>query len=435
MADVVEVAQELIRLDTSNLPGAETPAARFVGDLLDDAGIDWSLVARDPERANIVARIPGSGTGPSLAFVGHLDVVPADARDWEHPPFAARIDDDGYLHGRGAVDMKNEVAARIVAMTNLARSGFRPAGDLLLVLVADEEDGRAQVGMNWLVDAMPEIRTDYAVNEGGGMRLPLTDGLHANAVGIGEKGTLPLRVTALGESGHASTPSIGDNAIPLLATLLTRIGAGLPEVREIPEAIRPFFTALLGEEPDGDPAEILRRVGALHPSLLHVAPALAGTTMAPTMLAAGLRMNILPARASVDLDCRVAPGVTSDDVIAEVRRRLGDDIAYDLEPLDAFIPGNSSTPDGPLMDATREWITQHDPGSIVVPTISTGFTDSVYLRRVLGVQALAYCPAMVTPAEVVAAGFHNRDERIHVDDLTLGVEYHEHIARAVLAGV
>jgi acetylornithine deacetylase/succinyl-diaminopimelate desuccinylase-like protein len=433
MTDVVEVARELIRMNTTNLPGAETQAARYVGDLLTDAGVEWTLVAKDVARANIVARMPGRGEGPSLAFVGHLDVVPADARDWEHPPFAARIDDAGYLHGRGAVDMKNEVAARVVAMMNLARSGFRPAGDLLLILTADEEDGTAQVGMNWLVEAMPEIRTDYAVNEGGGRRIALGDGRYANSVGIGEKGTLPLRITARGESGHASMPSVGDNAIPHLATLLTRLGQGGPEVHTIPEVSRPFFAALLGEEPDGDAAEVLRRVVALNPSLRHIAPALAGTTMAPTMLQAGLRLNILPARASVDLDCRVLPGVSRGDVIAEVRRRLGDDIAYDLEPIDEYIAGNSSSPDGPLMDATRAWIAQQDPESIVVPTISTGFTDSVYLRRVLGVQALAYCPAIVTPGDVVEAGFHNRNERIHVDDLALGVAYHEHIARAVLA--
>ena len=231
MTDVVELTQALIQLDTSNLPGDETRPARLVQEILEDAGIDTTLVARDPDRANLVARIPGTGTGPSLAFVGHFDVVPADARVWVHPPFAARIDDTGYLHGRGAVDMKNEVAARVVAMVELARSGFQPSGDLLLVIVADEEDGRADVGMRWLVEAMPEIRTDYAVNEGGGTRLELSDGRIAHALGVGEKGTLPFRVTAVGEAGHASMPTVGDNAIPHLAELIGRLGNGLPRSR------------------------------------------------------------------------------------------------------------------------------------------------------------------------------------------------------------
>ncbi len=145
-AEVVGLTQELIRLDTSNHPGNETLAARHLHDYLTDAGVECELVAREESRANLVARLPGREPGArakaeSLAFVGHLDVVPADPRDWTHPPFEAVIDDDGYLYGRGAVDMKNEVAARAVAMAQLARSGFRPRGDLWFLAVADEEDG------------------------------------------------------------------------------------------------------------------------------------------------------------------------------------------------------------------------------------------------------------------------------------------------------
>ena len=163
-AEVIELAQDLIRVDTTN--GNETAAATVLRERLAGADVEAELVARDPARANLVARLPGTGDGPTLAFVGHLDVVPADARDWTHPPFGGTVDDDGFLYGRGAVDMKNEVAIRTVAMAALAREGFRPRGDLLLLMVADEEDGAAEVGMQWLVGARPDLRADYRAERG-----------------------------------------------------------------------------------------------------------------------------------------------------------------------------------------------------------------------------------------------------------------------------
>ncbi len=154
--------------------------------------------------------------------------MPADPRDWTHPPFAAVVDEGGWLWGRGAIDMKNEVAARAVAMAELARSGFRPRGDLWLIAVADEEDGTADVGMRWLLEARPDIRPDLAINEGGGERLPLADGRVVQTVSVGEKGTYPARVVAVGEAGHASTPDVGANAVPILGELLRRVGHGMP---------------------------------------------------------------------------------------------------------------------------------------------------------------------------------------------------------------
>ena len=227
LTEVVELCRALIRLDTTNPPGGETAAALLLRDHLTSAGVECDLVAREPERANLVARIRGTGDGPSLAFVGHTDVVPSDARDWTHPPFAAEVA-DGYLYGRGAVDMKNEVAARAVAMARLSRAGFRPRGDLWLLAVADEEDGSADVGMRWLLEQRPDIRPDFALNEGEGARLQLADGRSVMGIAVGEKGTFPARVTAVGEAGHASMPGLGRNAVPLLAQLLQRVGTGLP---------------------------------------------------------------------------------------------------------------------------------------------------------------------------------------------------------------
>src|SRR3954451_5546993 len=204
--EATALLRDLIRADTSNPPGHETAAATLLRDYLEGSGVACELVARDPDRANLIARIPGRGDGPSLALLGHTDVVPADPAGWRHPPFAGHLDEDGYVWGRGAVDMKNETATRAVAMAALSRSGFRPRGDLLFIAEADEEDGAEDVGMVWLLRERPDLRADYVLNEGASERLTLGDGRTVVTVNVGEKATLPACVTAVGRAAHASTP-------------------------------------------------------------------------------------------------------------------------------------------------------------------------------------------------------------------------------------
>jgi len=429
--EAVALAVELLRIDSTN--GNETAVAECLATYLSANGVDSELIAADPARANLVARIRGTEGGPSLAFVGHSDVVPADPRDWTHPPFAGVLDDAGYLWGRGAVDMKNEVAARAAAMASLARSGWQGTGDLVLVVVADEEDGSARVGMNWLVDERPDIATTYALNEGGGFPFALVDGRVVVEVSVGEKGTCPVRVDALGEAGHASTPTLGDNAVPLLGRLLARLGHGAAEPLDHP-AVRVMLESLLG---DGAVdrlglVEALRRASALHPTLADSLPAVAGTTMAPTMLHGSTARNVMPARAAVELDCRILPGTTEQEVLDAVRRRLGDEVAYELSLAEPAVHGNASSAAGPLWDVVRDWSAAH-LGAQMFPTLCSGFTDSVYLRRSFGTVAYGFSPFSTTPTEVVEAGYHNADERIHVDDIALSADFHTHAARTLLA--
>ena len=430
--EVVALTRDLIRLDTTNAPGNETPAAERLLGYLSDAGVECELVARDPDRANLVARIPGTGEGPSLAFVGHTDVVPADPRDWTHPPFEGVVDDDGYLYGRGAVDMKNEVAARAVAMASLAREGFRPRGGLWLLAVADEEDGTADVGMRWLLEERADVRPDFAVNEGGGERLELIDGRAVYTVCVGEKGTYPVRVTALGEAGHASTPSQGTNAVPLLGELLRRIGTGMPRPRG--DALVQQMMAVLVGEGDGTSPEALARAASLHPAFVHVLPALVGTTMAPTVLEASNKRNVMPARASVELDCRILTGTSVEDVEKEVRELLGDDVAYELSYPERLVPGSSSAAEGPLMDALRSFLDTEADDALLLPMLGTGFTDSLYLRQAAGTTAYGFSPFRSTPAEIIEDGYHNADERVHIDDLLLSTRFHIHLAHTLLGG-
>ena len=433
--EVVGLTRELIRLDTTNrgASGTETLAAELLRDHLAAAGVEAELVAREPSRANLVARIPGTDpAAPSLAFVGHTDVVPVDGQEWTHPPFEAVVDDDGWLWGRGAIDMKNEVAARAVAMAALAREGFRPRGDLWFVAVADEEDGSADVGMRWLLEQRPDIRPTMAINEGGGARLALADGRAALAIAVGEKGTCPVRLVALGEAGHASMPGVGDNAVPHLATLLTRIGSGMPDPVHDP-VVDHTLEVLLGR-PVGDLGADLVEAAALHPALGHELPALPGTTMAPTMLAGSTARNVMPARASVELDCRTLPGTSPDDVLAAVRGRLGDDLRFRLERPEEMVPGSASAPTGPLPDAVARCLAELDPEALLLPVLCTGFTDSVHLRAAAGTAAYGFSPFRTTPAEVLAEGYHNADERVHVDDLRLSARFHVMLARQLLSG-
>jgi len=259
-----------------------------------------------------------------------------------------------------------------------------------------------------------------------------------HTVSVVEKGTYGARVTVRGEAGHASMPTLGHNAVPLLGTLVTRLGDGLP-VPELSQVVRPFFEALLGREvvvaaeAGGDLAGLVERAAAQHPTLRHVVPPLTGTTTAPTMLSAGLRLNVMPARAQLDVDCRVLPGTSAQDVEADLRARLGEGIPYDLQWPDRYTPGTASADGGPLIAVVQSWLDGVDPGATVLPILCTGFTDSTFLRTAFGTKAYGFNPALRTPAEVLDTGVHNRDERIHVDDLATSQEFHTYLARTLLA--
>jgi acetylornithine deacetylase/succinyl-diaminopimelate desuccinylase-like protein len=426
----VALLRDLIRVDTSNPPGNETAAAELLRDYLVGHGVECELVARVPGRANLVARLRGSGGGPSLALTGHTDVVPADARDWRRPPFAAEIDGDGYLWGRGALDMKSHTATNAVALATLAREGFRPRGDLVLIAQADEEDGSQAVGMPWLVEARPDLRVDYAIDEGGGERIPLADGAVAVTVGVGEKACLPVLVTALGEAGHASTPHLAANAVPRLATLIGRIAAHRPERTVLPVVQR--FLELLGADPDGDLDAAIAHVARRAPTLADELPSLLSMTFAPTRLEGSAARNVLPARATVDVDCRLLPGQSRTDLERELRGALGDDIPYELTYPEPLVGGTVAPSDTPLYEACESFLAANDPGAMLLPAISTGFVDSYFMRSAWGTVCLGFWPTRTTPVELMQATVHNRDERIHVDDLAYATRFLLHAARAVV---
>jgi acetylornithine deacetylase/succinyl-diaminopimelate desuccinylase-like protein len=427
--ETTALLRDLLRVDTTNPPGHETAAATLLKDYLEASGVHCELVARDPDRANLIARIPGTGDGPSLALLGHTDVVPADPAGWTHPPFAGYLDDDGYVWGRGAIDMKNETASRAVAIAVLARSGFRPRGDLLLIAEADEENGTDVVGLQWLVRERPDIGTDYVINEGASERLRLADGRTVVTINVGEKATLPALVTALGRSAHASTPQAGANAVPRLATLISRLAAARPERRLLPET-RALLEALVGTV-DGDVDDAIARAERLHPAFSELVAPLFATTIAPTRLRGSDARNVMPARASVECDIRVLPGTTEAQLEAELAAALGSDVPHEVEFLEPPNGGSVSPIDTPLYDVCRRWVAENDPGAILLPTVCTGFTDSHFMRDAFGSVAYGFWPMRHTPYEVAAGGIHSVDERVHVDDLGYATRFHVEACRAI----
>jgi len=427
--ETTALLRDLLRVDTTNPPGRETAAATLLKDYLEASGVECELVARDPDRANLIARIRGTGDGPSLALLGHTDVVPADPAGWQHPPFAGDLDADGYVWGRGAIDMKNETASRAVTLAVLARSGFRPRGDLMLIAEADEENGTEVVGLQWLVGERPDIRADYVINEGASERLKLADGRTVVTINVGEKATLPALVTALGRAAHASTPLAGANAVPRLATLIGRLADHRPPRRLLPET-RALLEALVGEV-DGDLDGAIDRAQRLHPAFAELVAPLFSTTIAPTRLRGSDARNVMPARASVECDCRVVPGTTEDELASELAAALGTDVPHEVEFLEPPNGGSVSPIDTPLYDVCRAWLAENDPGAVLLPTVCTGFTDSHFMRDAFGSVAYGFWPMRHTPYEVAAAGIHSVDERVHVDDLGYATRFNVEACRAI----
>ena len=230
--EAVGLLQQLLRLDTVNPPGNETLAAELLRDYLVANGVEVELYSRTPERANLVARLRG-GDGPSLCFLSHTDTVVAEPVEWSRDPWSGDLA-DGHVWGRGALDMKNQVAASAVAIASLAREGFKPPGDLVFVAAADEEVGD-NYGLEWLCDKHPDaVRADYAINEGGGERVEF-GGRAFYLCATAEKMSAPFRITVHGRSGHASMPGIADNALVKAAPLIEKLAAYRPEPSIGPE--------------------------------------------------------------------------------------------------------------------------------------------------------------------------------------------------------
>ena len=423
--ETADLLSRLIRVDTTNPPGNETAAAELLRDYLEPFGVECELFARVPERASLVARIRGRGDGPTLLLLSHTDVVLADPSEWTVPPFSGELR-DGEIWGRGALDMKGQVAASAVAIASLAREGFEPAGDLLFAATADEEVGDG-FGLQWLCEEHPEaVRCDYAVNEGAGERLELGDGVFY-VCSTAEKMSAPFRLRVRGRSGHASMPAIADNALVKAAHLIERIAAFRPEPQIQPE-VDAFLRVVLGEVPP--PAVAVDRARSVHQDVADLVAPLLAPTFSPTMISASQKRNVIPAVCDVVVDCRLLPGQHPAAVEPMIRAVLGGDVEYELSFLEAQ-GGTRSPLDSPLWDAVESFVETIEHGARAVPICSAGFTDSHWLREAFGTTAYGFFPAQATPPDLAAALIHSADERVPISDLELGVGWLRHVARTV----
>ena len=422
--EVTTVLQDLIRLDTVNPPGNETRAAEYLRAYLERSGVACELYARIPGRASLVARIPGRGDGPRVLFLSHTDTVLADASEWQVDPWSGELR-DGEVWGRGALDMKGQVAASAVAIASLARESFEPAGDLIFAATADEEVGD-DFGLSWLCEEHPgALRADFAINEGAGERIVL-GGRPFYLCSTAEKTSAPFLLRVYGRSGHASMPGIADNALLKAARLLGRLERLRPEPVLLPEVDVLLRTVTGRSAPPEGALDVARRISPLAAAL--VEPLLA-LTVSPTMIRASQKRNVVPALCEVTVDCRLLPGQTTAEAERLIRDALGEG-DYDLEWIQAQ-GGTRSPLEGPLWDAVEAFVEDVEPEARVVPICVAGFTDSHWLREAFGTVAYGFFPARAMDPEVAARLVHSADERVPVDDLELGVRFLRHAAAVI----
>jgi acetylornithine deacetylase/succinyl-diaminopimelate desuccinylase-like protein len=424
--EVAGLLSELVRLNTVNPPGGETVAAELLRAYLEPHGVECELLARVPDRANLVARLPGrDADAPRVLLLGHTDTVLADPAEWSVDPWSGEVR-DGQVWGRGALDMKGQVAASAVAIAALAREGFTPEGDLVFAATADEEVGE-HYGLSWLCEEHPDaVRATWCVNEGGGDRIEIA-GRILYLCATSEKASSPFRVRVHGKSGHASMPSLGENALVRAAPLLERIARLETPLRLLPETSA-FLTAVVGEA--ADPAAALSRLREVSPTAAAMVEPMLRTTVSPTQIAASGKRNVIPGTCEIDCDCRILPGESQAELEVLLREALGSD-GYDLEWLETPEGGTRSAFETPLWDAVEAFVAAEDPQATVVPVLLPGFTDSHYLRQAFGTVAYGFFPMRAMDAELAARLVHSADERAAVDDLELGTRFLLHVARSL----
>jgi len=434
--NVEELCAQLIRFDTTNLGGGEgngeRAAAEFVAAHLADAGLEPTILERAPRRSNVLTRVRGAD--PSLAPLlihAHLDVVPADPAEWSVPPFAGEIR-DGFVWGRGAVDMKDMCATVLTVLHRWAAEGRGPRRDIVLAFVADEEDN-GEWGAHWLVEEHPGLFDGVAaaIGESGGytVRASSADGkpVRLYPVATAERGTAHLQLRATGRAGHGSRRN-DDNAVRTLIAAVQRLSEHRWPVVLTP-AVRAFFEragAALGYPVDlsSDDAvdETLRRFGAA----AKIAENTVRNSTTPTVLSAGYKVNVIPGLAQAQIDTRVLPG-TRDDLLAEVDRLIGPDVTRefltDQPPVQAPV-------DSPWFEAMAAALLAEDPEGIVVPFCMGGGTDAKAFAG-LGVDCYGFAPLWLPEGFDHRLMAHGVDERVPVEGLRFGADVLDRFLSAV----
>lgn len=420
--EVTRLAQTLIRFDTTNPPGNETPCVETIAGRLRSEGLQATVMESAPGRGSVVARLPGDGTLPPLLLMGHVDVVPAEAGKWRHPPFSGDIA-DGILWGRGATDMKQMVAMEMMTLLLLKRQGLPLKRDVIFMATADEETG-GKMGAGYVAENYPElIQAEYAINEGGATSIELA-GQTFFVCSTAEKGSARFKLRGRGEPGHASQPHPRNAILPLSRALVRLIETPLP--LHVTDTARAHVEAM-AKHVDGQVGRSLYALldPATHAGALASLPlaepikrrlsAAFHNTATPTILKAGSKINVIPAEAEAAVDCRILPGTTRESLEPEIRAVVGDEVEIEFGPI---YPALESDPASPLFETMRQVLAEHEPGSVLVPGLITGGTDAKRIGP-LGVKVLGFVPMRYEGPGMTGLA-HNHDERVSVANLRFG---------------
>jgi acetylornithine deacetylase/succinyl-diaminopimelate desuccinylase-like protein len=440
-AELVAVLRDLLRLRTVNPPGDEIVAARYLEGVLGDAGLPTEVVEPFPGRGSIASRLRGDGTGGDpLLLLSHLDVVPAPPERWTHDPFGADVE-DGYVWGRGAVDMKGMVAMEVAVIRLLAAearaAGRDPASDpvpglrrdVLFASTADEEAGGLQ-GAAWVVEHRPEwLRSAGALNEAGGFSVEFA-GRRFYPIQVAEKGYANYRITVHGTWGHASVPR-PDNAAVRAAAIVARLAVpgpprATPVVTTLFEAIATHLDEptrhLIRRILDPDPATSASALAHLcEPMYALTAAALLRDTISPDVVHAGIKYNVIPGVAGIEIDCRTLPGTDEAAMRQQVRERIGEELWSHCE-VEPFLVGPSveAPADTELYAVMESTLRDHDPEGIPVPAMTPFATDAKHTMK-LGIETYGFSPLRLDPAERFVERFHGVDERVSLEALRFGL--------------
>ncbi|MGD8456981.1 MAG: M20/M25/M40 family metallo-hydrolase [Anaerolineales bacterium] len=417
-----ELLQQLIRIDTTNPPGNEIECISYLDKLLQSAGFETQIFSKDPKRGNLITRLKGRGESAPLLLYGHVDVVTTAKQDWAQDPFGGEVV-DGYIWGRGALDMKGGIAMMVAALMKMKAEGITPPGDVILACLSDEEAGGI-FGARYMVEEHAEIfeGVRYALSEIGGFNFSIM-GKKLYPIQIAEKQSCWMRITIRGEAGHGSM-IVKDGAMAKLGEILTRLDRNLLSVHVTPATrlmfgemashfsfpIRTFIRLILNPRFTDLVFKIMGQDASTFTPLFH-------NTVNATIVQGGDKVNVIPSEIKVDLDGRLLPGFTPEDMIKEIRAMIGDEVELEVVSYD---PGPSA-PDIGFFDMLGEVLVEMDPEAIPIPMMLTAVTDARFFSR-LGIQTYGYTPMQLPEDMRFTRVIHGANERIPVEAVSFGTD-------------
>ena len=418
----VEILQRLIQFNTTNPPGHEAACVGYIRDLLNEAGIESTLIAKDPDRPNLIARLPGEGKAPPLLLYGHVDVVTTENQPWQQPPFEGKLI-DGYVWGRGALDMKGGVAMMVAAFMRANAEGLRPPGDIVLAIVGDEEAG-GDYGAKFLVQEHPDLfkGIKHAIGEFGGFTLTL-GGKRFYPIMISEKQVCWMKATVRGQGGHGSMPEKGGATAKLAKFLKALDEKDLPVhvtpatklmVDAMSSALGGLQGFILGQLTNPALADLVLKT--LGPRVRSFYP-LFRNTASPTIIHSSDKVNVIPSEISVELDGRLLPGQKPEDLIRELKAIAGDDVEFELIQ---YEPGPAE-PDMSLFNTLADILKEADPEAVPIPLILSGVTDGRFFSQI-GIQTYGYLPMTLPEDFNFADVIHAADERVPAAAIEFGAQ-------------